>query len=356
MRRWSRRSMCPQRFRATAMTQPSQSGAGTVLAEPPLRSGEDRLETLIGLPKPRLPFEAFARGNPAPAKPRLVHPMAHYERWHEQGQRQERCGPRLFPQQFFEDRKHIRRQAEIAAAPSVNLSTSRAQSAEKFIDRTNPWHFRVGASNSSQGVRIAAAYGNLAQLLREPGGPGVGCVPHLAVPRLKTGHIAGKPREVFVLAPARQGRKHVIDAEEELPLRKVHHQSDEVVPSPLDFHMVTLGDSINAQMHFRAARHSHGDLFAEEKIGMAAQHLRAIDRIVVRKGDDGHSRHLEAFIHVLWLVVGLPADSRQAGSVTHAGCDRVHMKVAAHAVIFGMRYEQPMKRSKILRQCAHGTY
>src|SRR5579885_2651792 len=89
---------------------------------------------------------------------------------------------------------------------------------------------------------------------------------------------------------------------------------------------------------------------------MAAQHLRAIDRIVVRKGDDGHSRHLEAFIHVLWLVVGLPADSRQAGSVTHAGCDRVHMKVAAHAVIFGMRYEQPMKRSKILRQCAHGTY
>jgi hypothetical protein len=56
------------------------------------------------------------------------------------------------------------------------------------------------------------------------------------------------------------------------------------------------------------------------------------------------------------LVVRLAADLAKNGSVAHARCNRVNVEIAAHGTIVSLGYEQAMKRSLIVGECAHETH
>jgi hypothetical protein len=55
------------------------------------------------------------------------------------------------------------------------------------------------------------------------------------------------------------------------------------------------------------------------------------------------------------VVVGLAAHFAQAGRGTHPGSGGVDMKVASHVYILKKRYEQHVKRPRIVRECVLGT-
>ena len=79
----------------------------------------------------------------------------------------------------------------------------------------------------------------------------------------------------------REPREDVVRAEEQFPLREVHQQGDEIGSATLNFHVVALGQPINAQVHLRAAGHSNGDLFAQEEVRVLAESLGALNGVVV---------------------------------------------------------------------------
>src|SRR5258708_23144174 len=99
--------------------------------------------------------------------------------------------------------------------------------------------------------------------------------------------------------------------------------------------MIPLADSVNAQVHQRAAGHLHGHFLAEEKIRMATQLLHRIDGVVVGYGYNGHAEMLEPLIHFRRVVVRLAADSAQDWGVEHSCSSRGNMKVASHGFILG---------------------
>src|SRR5216684_178569 len=112
--------------------------------------------------------------------------------------------------------------------------------------------------------------------------------------------------------------------------------------------MITFVDSVNAQMHQRAAGHLYGHFFAQEKIRVAAQRLHRIDGVVVGYGYNGHAEALEPLIYFRRVVVRLAADAVQDRGVEHSRSNRVNMKVASHGFILSERYEQSVKRPRIL--------
>jgi hypothetical protein len=65
---------------------------------------------------------------------------------------------------------------------------------------------------------------------------------------------------------------------------------------------------------------------------------------------------LEEVVHFKGLVVALLTQVLEPWSVEHSRSLRVKMEVAAHGVIVGFEYEQPVKRWRILRKCPLGTY
>ncbi len=62
----------------------------------------------------------------------------------------------------------------------------------------------------------------------------------------------------------------MVDAEEELSLREVHHQRNEVFTASLDFNVVALRDSVDSQVHLASTGHLHSHFLAQEKIGIFA--------------------------------------------------------------------------------------
>src|SRR5712672_3769729 len=119
--------------------------------------------------------------------------------------------------------------------------------------------------------------------------------------------------------------------------------------------MLALADSINAEMHLRAGRHLHSYFLAQEKIRVAAQSLHRIDGVMVGYGYNGHAEALQPLVHFCRVVVGLAANAAQARGVEHSRSNRVNVEVASHGFILGQRYEQSMKRPRILCECAYGT-
>ena len=115
-------------------------------------------------------------------------------------------------------------------------------------------------------------------------------------------------------------------------------------------------DAVNAQVHFRAARHSGGHFFAQKEVRMTSKNFGSVNRVVIRHGDDRHPTFLQLDVDVLWVAVGLPADSRQAGSAAHSRCNRVNVEIATHESIVKDRYEQSVKQWRNLYKCVNGTY
>src|SRR2546423_14584678 len=110
------------------------------------------------------------------------------------------------------------------------------------------------------------------------------------------------------MAAAGQSRENMIRAEEELMLRQVPAKRHKIVSTALNFHMVALGNSINAQVHQRPGGHPHCDLFAQEEIRMASKGLGCVNRVMVGKGYDGHTEKLQPFIDFRGFRVALAAD------------------------------------------------
>src|SRR6266404_6408262 len=119
--------------------------------------------------------------------------------------------------------------------------------------------------------------------------------------------------------------------------------------------MIAFVDAVNAQMYLSAAGHLYGHCFAKKEIGISTQDLHRINRVVIGYGYNGHAKLLEPLIHFRRVVVGLSTETVQAGDVEHSGSHRVNVEVASHGFILSRRYEQSVKRRRILRECAHGT-
>jgi hypothetical protein len=138
----------------------------------------------------------------------------------------------------------------------------------------------------------------------------------------------------------------VVDTEEELALREVHEERDKIAAAALNFEVIALRDAVDAKVRLGAAGHGNGYFFAEEKIGIFAESLRAIDGVMVGEGDDGHAALLATVVNGVGLVVRLLAEASQARGVAHAGSNGVEMKVASHGFMLDGRYEQSMKSER----------
>ena len=113
----------------------------------------------------------------------------------------------------------------------------------------------------------------------------IGAFEHVAVARFDGGKIFLEPGKVFALAASGDGRENVIDAEEEATLGEIHQERNDIVAALLQLLMLAVGDVVRADVHFRAAGHFTGELFADEKIGMVAQLFGAFNGIVIGESD-----------------------------------------------------------------------
>ena len=120
--------------------------------------------------------------------------------------------------------------------------------------------------------------------------------------------------------------------------------------------MVALGDSVDTQVYLGSAGHLHGRFLTKEKIGVFPEGLPGFDGVMVGECHDRHPKPLEPGVNFLGLVVRLAADLAKNGSVAHARCNRVNVEIAAHGTIVSLGYEQAMKRSLIVGECAHETH
>src|SRR5215467_4402618 len=109
-------------------------------------------------------------------------------------------------------------------------------------------------------------------------------------------------------------------------------------------------------MYDGSAGHAAGDFLTYKKVRIAAEAFGCANRVVVGQGNDRHAQLLRAGVDLIGLVVGLPANQVEQRGVTHARSCRVDMQVASHALILACGYEQTVKRSKNLHECAPGTY
>src|ERR1700676_1955454 len=164
---------------------------------------------------------------------------------------------------------------------SMHWPLSCPESGEELIGSACSRNFCEGAPHTSYCVRVASANGNLAYPRGQLGGALIRFRPHLAVPRFKRWHIGGKPAEVLIKPSPRQPREHMIHAEKQFLLGKVHHQRNEVFTPALDFNMVAFSDSVNAQVHLSSTRHLHGRFLAQEEIGMFPESFPGVDGIMV---------------------------------------------------------------------------
>ena len=112
--------------------------------------------------------------------------------------------------------------------------------------------------------------------------------------------------------------------------------------------MIPLANVVDPHMHLGAGRHAHGHLFTEKEVRVFTQDFRGVDGVMVGDGNDRHAQLFEAFIDLSGVVVGFAANAVQNRGTAHPGGDRVNMQVAAHGSMISQRYEQAVKRLRIL--------
>ena len=100
----------------------------------------------------------------------------------------------------------------------------------------------------------------------------------------------------------------MIHREEDSFLRQIDKERNEVVAAALDFDMVALGYSVDADMNFCSAGHPAGGFFAYKKIGIPAKGFGAVNGVVVGQGDQRHSPPGQSVIDSRRVVVGFAAE------------------------------------------------
>src|ERR1700756_3368579 len=108
-------------------------------------------------------------------------------------------------------------------------------------------------------------------------------------------------------------------------------------------------------MRFGAAGQAYCNFLAKEEVRARPQGLGTFDGVMICNGNSSHAPLLEEFVHFKRLVVALLTQVLEPWSVEHSRSCRVEMEIAAHGVIVGFEYEQPVKREQNLRKCALGT-
>jgi hypothetical protein len=203
-------------------------------------------------------------------------------------QRRQKNGPGFFAHQPGRDEVEIARQLAATAGFAAHAPHAVAQSRKKLVLVARPWDFRVSHSDRGQGMSVAAADSDLSPVPGQKGGMQICRFQHLRVERLDRRKIFPEPLKIFLLARAGQARKDVIDAEKQPFFRKVYQQGDQIIAPLLNLDMLALGQIVDTDMDFRAARHLAGDFFADEKVFVSPQRLGAFDRIVLGQSDQVH--------------------------------------------------------------------
>jgi hypothetical protein len=129
----------------------------------------------------------------------------------------------------------------------------------------------------------------------------------VAIASLNRGKVFPEPGKVFAFARAGEIGEDVIDAEEKATLGKVHEQSNKIVAALLKVSVLALGDVVDPDVNLRSARHAAGELFAQEKIGQAAQFFGAFNRIVVGESEKIHAATLQQLIDLDWIAITFAA-------------------------------------------------
>ena|SRR5487761_1197012 len=141
---------------------------------------------------------------------------------------------------------------------------------------------------------------------------------HVPIARFERREMALTPAEV--LNPARTGRagEKVMQAEEKLLLLQIGYERQEVIAAALNFSVLALVYVIYPSVNGGAARQAAGHFLAREKVGVAAEGLSSVDRVVVRNRDQVHAPALEAPIDVLRPAVAFPAKAAKGRRQTHS--------------------------------------
>ena len=239
---------------------------------------------------------------------------------------------------------------------AADATATSAESGEKFFDGAGGGNFRICAGDAGEGVRIAAGDADFAVGDGEAFGFRIGARPHLAVAGFKSQGVGSKPFKIFEFAATGEARKDVVHAVENLTLGEVHQERYKIVSTLLNFNVVALGDTVNTEVELGPAGQGAGDFFAEKEVGSTAEDFDGFDRIVVGDGDDGHTEALAALVNGFGVVIGLAAEMANERRVAHPGGFGMDVKVAAHESIMAWGYEQSVKRSINVSECAHGTH
>jgi hypothetical protein len=248
----------------------------------------------------------------------------------ERGQRREQRGPGFFAHHFVGDYENIAREFAEAAGFAADAADPGAQAREEFFLVAGAGNFGVGGAGGGQRVRVAAADGDLVPLFGELRGALVRAFEHVTVARFDGGEIFLEPGEILTLAAAGDGGKNVIDAEEELALAEIHQERDEIVTALLQLLVLAVADVVDADVHFGAAGHFAGELFADKKIGMLAQWFGAFDGIVIGEREKIHAAALQQGINGAGIAITFAAEISDKGGRTGTGEVRVNMQVASH--------------------------
>ena len=158
-------------------------------------------------------------------------------------------------------------------------------------------------------MRVAAANPDLAPLFGQLSRLIVGPLQHVAVLDFKCREVFVEPLEVFQFATPGDAGEHVVDAEEDPFLAQVHQQRHQIAAALQQLPVLLFADVVDPDVHFGAARHSAGQLFADEEIRLAAQLFGAFDRVMVGQREQIHPAALQGGVDFLGIAITFAANA-----------------------------------------------
>src|SRR5579872_1733387 len=93
-------------------------------------------------------------------------------------------------------------------------------------------------------------------------------------------------------------------------------------------------DPVDAHVQVHAAAGGTAYFLTQEEIGVAAQGLDRVDRIVIGHCDEVHATLLEPRVKRMRIVIAFPADPVEQRDCAHAGMDGVDVQIALHVLLY----------------------
>jgi len=156
---------------------------------------------------------------------------------------------------------------------------------------------------------IAAPHHGFSPIARQQGRGRIVDSGYLSIQRLQGWKEFLKKLKIEIRAPARQTRKHVVDAEEEFALVEIRGQRGYVLAAALQFNMVALFDAIHSGVDLGAAGCDACHFFAQEEIGIAPKIFRGVNRIVIGDRNQVHAAPFQGLVNGFRIAVAFAAKS-----------------------------------------------